>query len=549
MLIDRTHRWWFIITALLFIVSTLAYVVYSMNAPNGPSGGSIMGLIFGIAGTIMMVFAGFLAARKRVPTWHIGSSRFWLQGHLWLGALSFPLILYHAGFGWGGIVENLLWITFTVVWVSGFFGLAMQHIVPRFLTSRVPLETFRSQVPYQSQRNLILADKSVSSQCGALDVSHDALQRQFGRVVSFLDKAEKDDRGNWHQKVKKSVRPMLLDLAKCAKQQNWIRAETDFDVFIKDLYSRFAPDVTAETKTNKTEAVAVDQPKLSPLELAKPDADRTQPVLEKPDGEFINIHQEVKSIQDILIGKYGYRAEVAIDYAERTRPFLESQLKGETAAQEEAASETAATAPAPATEVVAIPTEIPDEPGPERTAAVLATIRGEGAFGSGGTGAAAAPAAPAAAAEPSGPIVDVESVRKGTTKKPTGSKPERVDVVPALRLKELKDFYLKDVRPFLNTNGEYVGNLASKTESNRVFGQMRKVLPVSLHDTVQQLEDFCEERRQFAHQKRLHGWLHSWLMLHIPFTIALYVFMVAHIIIALRVVPWSLAELKGLFGQ
>jgi hypothetical protein len=196
---------------------------------------------------------------------------------------------------------------------------------------------------------------------------------------------------------------------------------------------------------------------------------------------------------------------------------------------------------------VAAATEVPDEPGLERTAAVMANIRFEGAFGSGGSGAGAA--APAVTAEPASTINDIEPVKKGTTKKPTGSKPQRVDVVPALRLKELKDFYLRDVRPFLNTNGEYVGNLSLKTESNRVFGQMRKVLPVSLHATVQELEDYCEERRQFAQQKRLHGWLHNWLMLHIPFTIALYVFMAAHIIIALRVVPWSVAELKALFGQ
>ncbi len=46
----------------------------------------------------MMLFAGLLGARKKVPLWRIGRAKVWMRGHLWLGVLSLPMILYHVGF-------------------------------------------------------------------------------------------------------------------------------------------------------------------------------------------------------------------------------------------------------------------------------------------------------------------------------------------------------------------------------------------------------------------------------------------------------------------
>ena len=54
------------------------------------------------------------------------------------------------------------------------------------------------------------------------------------------------------------------------------------------------------------------------------------------------------------------------------------------------------------------------------------------------------------------------------------------------------------------------------------------------------LQERCDEHRQFASLERIHHWLHYWLALHIPFSIALFVFFIAHVLVALRVVPWSL---------
>ena len=98
MIIDRSHRPWIAFFLVALVFSTGLYVVYARSAPNGPTGGSWQGLWFGVAGTALMVLAGLLSARKKLPQLPIGSAQTWLKAHIWLGLLSVPLILFHAGF-------------------------------------------------------------------------------------------------------------------------------------------------------------------------------------------------------------------------------------------------------------------------------------------------------------------------------------------------------------------------------------------------------------------------------------------------------------------
>src|SRR4051794_24695778 len=100
MRIDQTHRPWITATVILFAVGMLGYLAYSYSSQTGPSGGSAIGLTYGIAGYAMMLFAGLLGARKKVPVWRIGKAQTWMRGHLWFGLLSLPFILFHAGFVW-----------------------------------------------------------------------------------------------------------------------------------------------------------------------------------------------------------------------------------------------------------------------------------------------------------------------------------------------------------------------------------------------------------------------------------------------------------------
>lgn len=93
-----------------------------------------------------MLFAGLLGARKKFPILRVGRAQAWMRGHLWLGTISFPLILFHAGFRFGfGLTNILMWI-FLVVFLSGIFGAVLQHYMPRLTTERIPMETIYEQI-------------------------------------------------------------------------------------------------------------------------------------------------------------------------------------------------------------------------------------------------------------------------------------------------------------------------------------------------------------------------------------------------------------------
>jgi hypothetical protein len=125
----------------------LLYIPYALSNVTGTSGGSTVGLIYGSIGSAMMLFAGLLGARKKFPTWRVGRATFWMRAHLWIGFLSFPFILFHAGFRLGsGALTRFLMALFLVVFVSGIFGAILQHFMPQVMTQRLPMETIYEQI-------------------------------------------------------------------------------------------------------------------------------------------------------------------------------------------------------------------------------------------------------------------------------------------------------------------------------------------------------------------------------------------------------------------
>src|SRR4051812_4253236 len=122
MRIDTTHRPWLIASLAIFGVSLAMYIPYAMNAPAGAQGGSFFGLVYGIVGYGFMLFAGLLGAREKVPVWRIGRAKTWMKGHLWLGLLSLPMILFHGGFAARGPLTAVLMTLLVVVVLSGLVG-------------------------------------------------------------------------------------------------------------------------------------------------------------------------------------------------------------------------------------------------------------------------------------------------------------------------------------------------------------------------------------------------------------------------------------------
>lgn len=147
MIVDATHRGWIAVTAGLALAATVAYAVASRGTPGGVTGGSAAGLTFGAAAAVLMAFEGLLAVRKRRRAWRLGRAASWMRGHIWLGGLVVPLVLFHCGFRAGGTISTTLLVLFGFVTLSGIFGLALQQVLPRLMTARVEMETVFEQIP------------------------------------------------------------------------------------------------------------------------------------------------------------------------------------------------------------------------------------------------------------------------------------------------------------------------------------------------------------------------------------------------------------------
>lgn len=188
MRIDQTHRPWLVGAVLAFLGMTAAYVVYALRTPGGPRGGTSMGLAFGVAGYAVMLFEGLLGVRKKVPIWRLGRAQTWMRGHLWLGVLTLPLILFHAGFAFRGPLTAVLMGLLVIVVTSGVLGAILQHYLPRTIMKRVPMETIYEEIPHVRVQ---LRDEAEQL------------------VTTLAVEAEHDDKIRFRESYERSIRPFL----------------------------------------------------------------------------------------------------------------------------------------------------------------------------------------------------------------------------------------------------------------------------------------------------------------------------------------------------
>lgn len=139
-----------------------------------PGGGSLCGLVLGTLAALIILFETALAAKKtrwlRTARWTL-SARRWMQAHLWLGLLTVPLVVLHSGGRLGGPLTTWLTCVFTLVILSGLFGLAMQNVLPRQLLDAVPGETIASQIDLIGMQYAHEARRLVALACGPADPS------------------------------------------------------------------------------------------------------------------------------------------------------------------------------------------------------------------------------------------------------------------------------------------------------------------------------------------------------------------------------------------
>ncbi len=204
MLLDRTHRTWAFLSAVILAVATAAYVIYAENVAaysahrRQSDGAAVRHRGLGVH--------DLRRAAGRTETGAVLATRqcsVWLEDTLWLGTLSVPLILFHSGFGLGGVVRAQLLAFFAIVVLSGFFGLAMQDLLPRLLTSQVPRETLGHRSPSAKEKPAAVRPSCFKG-LRSLPVQSDTLLPQLKRLSEFAvdiqtreksakGKAEKDE--------------------------------------------------------------------------------------------------------------------------------------------------------------------------------------------------------------------------------------------------------------------------------------------------------------------------------------------------------------------
>ena len=147
MIVGRGDLRWVLGATTAALAGMAAYLAYAAFAPGGPRGGSTAGLTFAFLGTGVIVFECLLSLRKKYPASPFGRVSVWLRAHVWLGLLSFLLILFHSGFRWGhGLAWVLMWL-FAIITVSGLFGLGVQNYLPRLMMEKLTRETIFDQIP------------------------------------------------------------------------------------------------------------------------------------------------------------------------------------------------------------------------------------------------------------------------------------------------------------------------------------------------------------------------------------------------------------------
>jgi hypothetical protein len=122
-------------------------------------GGTPLGLWFGSISLAIFIFAILLSLRKKIPLWRVGTVQRWLRAHIWLTILTIPLVILHSGFRLGGPMTTFLMVLYAIVVISGFYGLFLQHVMPRMMKERLPAETVFEQIPHIRSQLAVAAEK------------------------------------------------------------------------------------------------------------------------------------------------------------------------------------------------------------------------------------------------------------------------------------------------------------------------------------------------------------------------------------------------------
>jgi len=196
-IVNTKHLPWFLFVCLATTAACLLYVgnfhpdrlaswvrlppsLIQTPSEHRSVGGTPLGLAFGAISLAIFIFAVLLGLRKKIPLWRVGTVQRWLRAHIWLTLLTIPLVILHSGFRLGGPMTTLLMAMYTVVMVSGIYGLILQHLIPAWMKERLPAETVFEQIPHirvqlsaaaEKMRNSFIASPPNETDGGAAALS------------------------------------------------------------------------------------------------------------------------------------------------------------------------------------------------------------------------------------------------------------------------------------------------------------------------------------------------------------------------------------------
>lgn len=97
----------------------------------------------------------------------------------------------------------------------------------------------------------------------------------------------------------------------------------------------------------------------------------------------------------------------------------------------------------------------------------------------------------------------------------------------------LRRRFFAEIRPYLLGGRASGSPLAGESAAGEFFAGLRGASPAAAAELIGRLEQACDQRRQLDLQARLHRWLHGWLLVHVPLSVALGVLLVVHVPLAL----------------
>ena len=115
-------------------------------------------------------------------------------------------------------------------------------------------------------------------------------------------------------------------------------------------------------------------------------------------------------------------------------------------------------------------------------------------------------------------------VESRAAREPVEDEPDRA---PLMRFLE------RHMRPFFEPEGAKRSDLGDPLRRMALLAELRSVTDPQLHPVVIDLEALCEQRAQLEIQRRMHHWLHGWLLIHVPLSWATVFLTAVHALMAL----------------